>query len=185
LEIDKLIKRIIKKDRKAERELFDLMAKKLFGLCRRYAKDESQAKDYLQESFIRVYDKIHMFEGNNQNQFNSWFYRVSVNTILSLKRKEKRQLSVEYAEHLPEKELEEDDLEVLADEDLISCIRRLPDGYRNVINLFIFEKLSHKEIGNLLGISESTSRSQYMRAKLLLKKILVQRIPNIYEKKLA
>lgn len=185
MNIQDIIQRIKKKDRKAERELFDLMAKKLFGLCRRYARDDAQAKDYLQEAFLRVFDKIKLFEGADIKMFNAWFYRVSVNAILSIKRKEKRQLSVQYTERVPDQILDEEELDLLSDEDLINCIRRLPEGYRNVINLFVFEKMSHKEIAQLLGVSESTSRSQYLRAKKLLKKILIERIPNLYEKKLA
>ena len=178
----KIIKRIQSGDRKAERLLFDRLAPRLLSLCRRYAHDESMAKDYFQDSFIRVFDKLDKYtEGGS---FESWFFKVAVNVILTSKRSKKK-LQIEYVEELPETGFQEAQIKLLSDEELLMCIQQLPEGYRKVINLYIFEQHSHEEIGNLLGISASTSRSQYMRAKRLMKQILIKKIPNLYERKLA
>lgn len=153
-------------------------------MCGRYAHDDNMAKDYFQDSFIRVFDKLDRYDEKRGN-FESWFFKVALNVILSDKRSIKRQLQVTYVEELPEVQLDQDDMKLLTDKELMVCIQQLPDGYREVINLYIFEQCSHKEIGALLQISAATSRSQYMRAKILLKQILIKTIPDLYERQLA
>jgi len=110
---------------------------------------------------------------------------LSINLILSKLRFNKNRLKLEYPQELPQRELEEEHLDYITEQELIDCIRKLPDGYRTVINLYIFESLSHADISNLLQVSESTSRSQYLRAKKMLKQIMIEKIPDLYERKLV
>ena len=179
-----IIKQIKSGDRKAERLLFDHLAPRLLTMCRRYAHDENMAKDYCQESFIRVFDKLEIFD-EKQGSFESWFFKVALNVILTSKRSNKRKLPITYVEELPEVEMDQGELKLLSDDELLACIQQLPEGYKEVINLHIFEQLSHKEIGELLGIQASTSRTQFMRAKRFMKQLLKKRIPDLYERKLA
>jgi RNA polymerase sigma-70 factor (ECF subfamily) len=173
-----------KKDAAAERHLFNMLAPTIFQICRRYAVDDSQAKDYLQDCFIHIFDKLEKYNPE-LNGSKSWFTKLSVNLILSKLRYNKNRLKLEYPQELPQHELEEEHMEYISEKELIDCIRKLPDGYRTVINLYIFESLSHADISNLLQISESTSRSQYLRAKKMLKQIMIEKIPDLYERKLV
>jgi len=167
----------------AEKELFYGYAPRMFSICKRYAKDDPQAKDYLQEGFIKIFEKIHLYD-SNKGKIVSWMSRVITNIILNDLRKNNILTFLEDDEMIPDVEIKEE-LELIDDESIISCIRKLPVGYRNILNLYVFEDLSHKEIAEELGIAESTSRSQYTRAKVLLKRIIVESIPDIYEKRLA
>ena len=173
-----------KKDAKAERQLFNKLAPIVFQICRRYAVDDAQAKDLLQECFIHIFDSLDKYNPELNGAI-SWFSRVSINLILSKLRIKKKSIKLEYLPELPQIEMEEAHLEYLTEQEILDCIRKLPDGYRTVINLYIFENLSHADISNLLQVSESTSRSQYMRAKKMLKQIMIKKIPDLYERKLV
>lgn len=169
------------KDKKAEKELFLKTAPMLYSLCRKYANDDHEAKDYLQEVYIRMYDKIHLYD-ENKASFSTWFHRVATNRIVEIKRKKKIFFELPTTESIDHQTEENDDLENISREQLLSAINQLPDGYKNVVNLFVFEKLSHKEIADKLDIAESTSRSQFTRSKKLLKKILQESLPKNYER---
>jgi len=179
-----IISEALKRDAQAERQLFDMLAPTIFQICRRYAVDDAQAKDYLQDCFIHIFDKLDKYNPE-LNGSKSWFTRLSINLILSKLRFNKNRLKLEYPQELPQRELEEEHLDYITEQELIDCIRKLPDGYRTVINLYIFESLSHADISNLLQVSESTSRSQYLRAKKMLKQIMIEKIPDLYERKLV
>lgn len=155
------------------------------SICKRYAKDDDEAKDFLQECFIKVFAVIDKFDLEKVHSFEAWFSRVCINQILSLKKERKKIISIEYRDQLPARIMSEEDINLLTDKELLMCIRKLPDGYRNVLNLFVFEKMSHRDISILLGIHEASSRSQYSRAKIMLKKILINQIPDIHERKMA
>jgi len=175
LDIKKLITKVQQKDRKAEHRLFEHFGPRLFTVCRRDAFDDSQAKDYLQECFIHVFSKIHQFDTRQKGQFESWFYKVCINHILTKKRKKVKQITLEFREVLPDC-LEEEELNLISDDELIAAIQKLPEGYRNVLNLKILEEYTHNEIAATLGITASTSRSQFKRAKEYLKKIIESQI---------
>ena len=173
-----------KKDPGAERQLFDMLAPRIFQICRRYAVDEAQAKDFLQDCFVHIFDKIDKYDPALNGSV-SWFQRISINLILSKMRYRKNKMTLEFPEYLPEQGFTEEQIEYLSEAELIECMRQLPDGYRTILNLYVFESMTHGDIANLLDISESTSRSQYMRAKKLLKQIMLDKIPDLYEKKLV
>ena len=156
----------------AEKALFRRFAPKVLAIARRYARDEAQALDFLQESFVLLFEKIRLFDPS-KGQFEAWLYRLSVNTILQLLRKNRNQVSwLELPDDLPGIEIDDSDLKVLQHDQLRIAIQQLPDGYRQVLNLFVFEVWSHQEIAAALQISESSSRSQLSRAKQQLKQKL-------------
>jgi RNA polymerase sigma factor (sigma-70 family) len=162
-----LIRRCLKNDRKAQFELYEKYKVRLFGLCRRYARSEAEAHDFLQEGFIKVFRSLHQYRADGP--LIKWMERVVVNRILSLLRKKKLQLDDNIDLHeLPVVQKPPSTAAEKAEE-VIALIRQLPLGYQTVFNLYALEGYSHKEIAQVLGISESTSRSQYSRAKKVIK----------------
>jgi RNA polymerase sigma-70 factor (ECF subfamily) len=133
----------------------------------------------LQESFIKVFTQIHTFQ--NKGAFEGWIRRIIVHTCINFLKKNKKfndSLDLEQADYLHVKE--ETIPSIMQAKQVIECIRLLPIGYRTVLNLYAIEGYSHREIADMLGIEESTSRSQYTRAKSMLENVLVKK--NILEK---
>jgi RNA polymerase sigma-70 factor (ECF subfamily) len=169
-----LIEACKKKDRDAQRKLYEIYAPKMMGVCLRYCKNEETAWDLLHDGFFRVFTRIDSYSG--KGSFEGWMRRIFVNLAIENYRFErKRNLMAIDIEQI------ESDFFILSDDDsydtgditqeeLLDMIRQLPKSYRTVFNLFVFEDMSHKEIGKKLGINESTSRSQYSRARALLRK---------------
>jgi RNA polymerase sigma factor (sigma-70 family) len=155
-------------DAKAQWELYEYYKKRMMGLCRRYTKNKEEAEDVFQEIFIRVFQ--HISQLNDYNRMDQWMMRIAVNTAVNYYHKNKRHQHVEerngYHHQNEEYELI---LSQFSDEMLINLINDLPDGYRLVFNMHEVEGYSHGEIGDLLKISEVTSRSQLNRAKQVLK----------------
>lgn len=169
-----LIHKCKKKERAAMAELFGILAPKIKGVCYRYSGNEFDAEDLLQETFITIFTKIDSFKG--EGSFEGWAKRIATNTSLNWLRKNKVILQMQelnYKTDLEEEEEGENLMDIHAEE-LVNCIANLPDGYRTILNLFAIEGFSHKEIAAQLGISESTSRSQYTRAKKALQHLFVK-----------
>lgn len=184
METNKIIQAILRGDKASERKLFDAYANKVYGICRRYSVDDHQAKDFLQECFIKLFDKLHKFDAE-KGVFDAWMSRVCTNEVLGILRKGKKHKINLVGDDIPEQVLEVEDFDQISNVELVEAIQKLPPGYKDVLNLFVFEKWSHKDIAHMLNINEASSRSQYARAKKLLKKILIQTIPDIYERKLV
>ena len=184
MDINKIISKCLKGDKASEKKLYVHYAPLIYSIARRYTSFDALAKDYLQESFINVFQKLNKYD-HNKGSFDSWLYTVCTNTILQQIRKEKKNRNILYLENLPETEITEEEFQIIDPEELINAIRKLPEGYRMVLNLFVFEEWSHKEISQFLHITESASRSQLTRAKRLLKKILTHKISKYHEKRLA
>lgn len=173
LSLEELIVGCQKDKRKAQKELYDRYAPVLLGVCMRYAKDSSEAEDVLQEGFIKIFDKIKLFNG--QGSFEGWMRKLMVNTAISNYRKNLKRY---YKADIDEPQVqgmtsEKSNLEFTKDE-LMQVINSLPDGYRMVFNLYAIEGYKHKEIGELLEIDETTSKSQYSRAKKQIQKKLTE-----------
>lgn len=155
-------------DSKSQRDLYDLSKSKVMGLCRRYTKSKEAAEDVFQETFIRVFQNIYQL--HNVEHLEQWISKTAVNTAVNYYHKNKRH---QHAEERNGYHQPNDDYELIlthfSDEQLISLINNLPDGYRMVFNLHEVEGFSHAEIAELLHISEVTSRSQLNRAKQTLK----------------
>lgn len=161
---EELIRGCQKQKRKVQKELYDRYAPILLGICYRYAKDSSEAEDVLQEGFIKIFDKIRQYD--SKGSFEGWMKRVMVNTAISNYRKNlKRYYSVDVDDSASLSAPGTlDDQEYTKDE-LMQVIKSLPDGYRVVFNLYAIEGYKHKEIAKMLEIDETTSKSQYSRAK--------------------
>ena len=145
----------------------------MYAVCYRYANNTDDAQDLLQEGFIKVYRNLHRFRA--EGSFEGWMRRVFVNTSIEHYRRKSIQLnSVSEKE---ENTIEDSDisaLENLAEKDVLRIIQELSPGYKTVFNLYVVEGYSHKEIGDMLGISEGTSKSQLARAKAILQKKIAQ-----------
>jgi RNA polymerase sigma-70 factor (ECF subfamily) len=150
----------------AQRELYDMFKAKMFGTCLRYAGNYDDAQDILQEGFIKVFEKIHQF--GFKGSFEGWIRKVMVNTALEKYRLHYRQVPVD--ENLSEAEYNEGS-DIGSDIDageLIRIIQELTPRYRIVFNLYALEGFSHKEISDMLKISEGTSKSNLSRARAIL-----------------
>jgi RNA polymerase sigma-70 factor (ECF subfamily) len=166
-----LISGCAKGERAAQRALYDRHCRRLMAVCLRYAKSAPEAEDILQDGFVKIFNNLKTFRF--ESTLDTWMTRIVINTALNHQRQKLYLLPMVDVE---EAGLHEDENISLADfhlSELIAIIQALPDGCRVVFNLFAIEGYGHKEIGEMLGISEGTSKSQYNRAKSLLRAKLV------------
>lgn len=157
----------------AQRELYNRYSPKMLAVCYRFAHSREDAEDMLQEGFIKVFSQMHTFQG--KGAFEGWIRRIIVHTCINVLKRNKKfneSLDIEYA---LEAQVKENIPSILQAKQVVECIRLLPTGYRTVLNLYAIEGYSHKEIGDMLDIGESTSRSQCTRAKAMLEQILVKK----------
>jgi RNA polymerase sigma-70 factor (ECF subfamily) len=166
-----LIDGCVREDENCQRLLYEKYAAKMFAVSMRYCSSREEAEDVLQEAFIRIYDKIASFR--KEGSFEGWIRRVVVNTSLKSKDKKyyQRELGGVEDYDIP---VSAGIIEQMSARDIQSLMAKLPEGYRTVFNLYAVEGYSHKEIGQMLGVSEITSRSQYHRAKASLKEMINQ-----------
>lgn len=154
----------------AQKLVYEQHASTMLSVCIRYTGDYETARDLLQEGFIKVFTKMDSYTG--MGAFAGWLRRIFITTALEFLRKnDALKLSIDITEL--DYKLENSDYnvvdEITADE-LLNCVARLSEGYRTVFNLYAIEGYSHAEIAEMLGISENTSRSQFMRARNILQK---------------
>ena len=164
----------LQNDAAAQRELYNRYSPKMLSVCYRFAPSREDAEDMLQEGFIKVFTQIHTFQ--NKGAFEGWIRRIIVHTCINFLKKHKKfneSLDISHATSVYVKE--ETIPSIMQARQIIECIRLLPVGYRTVLNLYALEGYSHKEIGIMLDIEESTSRSQYTRAKAMLENILIRK----------
>jgi len=161
-------------DRHACKQLFDMYSGKMMALCYRFARDRNEAQDILQEGFVRVFTKLHLFSGSGS--FESWMKRVIINTALKYREKNIVKYNHSEIDNLHVFDTGPSIIEELSKEEILKKIQELPDGYRTVFNLYVIEGYSHKDIGHLLNIGESTSRSQLVKARNLLQQKLLNQI---------
>lgn len=163
----------------AQRELYNRFSPKMLSVCYRFAQSREDAEDMLQEGFIKVFTQIHTFQ--NKGAFEGWIRRIVVHTCINFLKKYKKFNDCVDIENADLAYLKEETIpSIMQAKQVIECIRLLPIGYRTVLNLYAIEGYSHREISTMLDIEESTSRSQYTRAKSMLENILVKK--NILEK---
>lgn len=156
-------------DRKSQQAVYEQYGRVMYNICLRYTSDKESAQDLMQDGFIKVFMSINSFEG--KGSFEGWMKRVFVNLALENIRKDKtKKVYSEDIENISDDIPDESDAEMenLSETVLLEMIQELPPGYRSVFNLYAIEEYSHKEISQMLGIAEGTSRSQYIRARLLL-----------------
>jgi len=163
--LNKLINKCKQKDIKAQSEIYQLYAGKLFALSLKYSRNYQEAQDNLQNGFITIFDKIEQY--NFKGSFEGWLKRIVINTVLQTYR-EKNVLNLITEEVTDEVEIEVDDEQVSL-EFLLKLIQELPNRYRLVFNLYVLDEYSHREIANMLSISEGTSKSNLSRARVILR----------------
>lgn len=167
---ESLVKNIAKGDRAAMRRLYDLYSGYAMAVGRRYLPNRDELQDVMQDSFVKVFSSIRTFEYRGEGSLRSWIARIVANECLDFLRKNKR---FSFTDDVPdEAEEEEPEVAALSDDALMEMIGRLPDGYRAVLNMYVFGNLSHKEIAARLGITTGTSASQYHHAKRMLAKMI-------------
>ena len=161
-----LIEGCINGNRQMQYQLYERFAPKMYGVCLRYAGNAAEAEDILQEGFIKVFNKIGSFR--SEGSFEGWVRRIFVNTAIEHFRKKTYQQPItDYEENTIEGKYE-NVLDSMAEKDIIALVQQLSPGYRTVFNLYVIEGYTHKQIAEILGISEGTSKSQLSRAKLIL-----------------
>ncbi|MGG5209242.1 RNA polymerase sigma factor [Chryseobacterium sp. MIQD13] len=168
-----LLRRLLTKEEAAWKELFGNYSGSLAGVCSRYLSGKDDVHDVLQNSFVQMFRSIGAFEYRGNGSLKAWMVRITVNEALKYIRQHPGNTTNDDFSEFPDiPNDEEPDLEEIPEAAIMKMIRSLPDGYRIVFNLFVFEKKSHKEIAGLLGIAENSSASQFHRAKgLLVQKI--------------
>lgn len=164
----------LQNDPGAQRELYTRYSPKMLSVCYRFAHNREDAEDMLQDGFIKVFSQIHTFQ--NKGAFEGWIRRIMVHTCINhLKKNKKFNESVDIIHATGVQVREESVPSIVQAKQVVECIRLLPMGYRTVLNLYAIEGYSHKEISEMLDVEESTSRSQYTRAKQMLEDILIKK----------
>jgi len=176
-----MIDACVKGDRLAQRNLYDLFSKRMYVVCLRYTKSQQEAEDVLQDSFIKIFNNLKNYRGESRLDY--WIKRIIINTALNSQRKKLYMypmVDIEDVHHVFDQSKTISNLQL---EELLNIIRTLPTGCRTVFNLFAIEGYSHKEIAEMLEVSEGTSKSQFSRArKLLQEKIAEEEKAERYEK---
>lgn len=178
IELIDLIEGCKKQERKCQQEVYRMLYGKMLAICCRYSRDNDEAKDVLQDGFIKVFEKIEHY--NSGGSFEGWVRRIIVNTAIDSYRKKKKEFLIEDEGNIKDQEEWEDhDDESIYDgltvNDIVECIQHLSPAYRTVFNLYIMEGYSHQEIADEIGISIGTSKSNLAKAKANVKKLLLKK----------
>lgn len=164
----------LKNNAAAQEAFYDRYSPRMLAVCYRFAKSREDAEDMLQEGFIKVFTQLHQYR--NEGALEGWIRRIIVHTCINVLKKNKKFSETVDLIHAHGFHTKEDMVpSIIQAKQVVECIRMLPLGYKTVLNLYAIEGYSHKEIGNMLDIEESTSRSQYTRAKAMLEDILVKK----------
>ncbi|MES1223123.1 MAG: RNA polymerase sigma factor [Bacteroidota bacterium] len=170
-QLNQLIQRCIKGERHSQKDLYALLAPKMFTVCLRYSRSREEAEEILQEGFMKVFDHLHQFKFTGS--FEGWVRRIMVNCALQKYRSKSQlhalvnieDLSIQYGES-------ENIHSHLGAKELLKLIQTLPPAYRMVFNLYVFEGMKHREIAEHLGISEGTSKSNLSDARVILQRAI-------------
>lgn len=171
LEDHHLIQRLLNKESSAWKEVYTMYSGKLTAICSRYIVGKEDVRDVLQNSFVSMFSKIHLFENRGKGALRAWMSRIVINESLQFLRKNGNSFDfteTNWENIVAENTDEEPALETMNAQEIMNQIQMLPDGYRTVFNLYVFEEKTHNEIAEMLGISEGTSASQFSRAKKVL-----------------
>lgn len=167
-QLEEIILKCREENSSAQTALYNLFSSRMYGVCLRYSKNTAEAEDILQEGFVRVFSKISQFEF--KGSFEGWMRRIMVNTALEKFRKQDRLYPVEEMKVFESTEWSEETISAITADDLLGIIQELPPRYRMVFNLYAIEGYSHQEIGEMMNISEGTSKSNLSRARVILQK---------------
>jgi RNA polymerase sigma factor (sigma-70 family) len=169
--LDHIIKRCQRNEEQAQKQLYDLFYPTIFGVCKRYIKNEEDAKDIMIESFVKIFNKI--IEFRFEGSFEGWVKRIAMTESLMHLRKHKIYFEdIDKSNvHNIDDESEEMDIDISYTQ-ILSLFDKMPDGYRTVLNLYVVDGLKHKEIAEQLGISINTSKSQLILARKKMQELL-------------
>ncbi len=167
---DDLINGCLEGNRRMQEELYRRFSSRMYAVCLRYAGNGEEAQDILQEGFIKVYKKLYSFR--REGSFEGWVRRIFVNTAIEHFRRKRYLMPVTEKEENTIEGKYTSVLDSLAEKDIMALIQELSPGYRTVFNMYVVEGYTHKEIGDMLGISEGTSKSQLSRAKVILQEMV-------------
>jgi len=175
-----IIKGCIKKNAACQHLLFQQYAGKMMTVCLRYAGDQKEAEDILQESFIKIFDHLGQFRGDGPLE--GWLRRIVVNTALKILQRKKIHFSILNDNDETTPAVAPHVLDQMSADELLKLISRLPEGYRIVFNLYVLEGYDHNEIAAMLNINPGTSRSQLVKARRLLQQQInvLFKLPNKY-----
>ena len=158
----------------AQEALYNRFSPRMLGVCYRYAHSREDAEDMLQEGFMKVFAQIHQFK--SAGALEGWIRKIIVHTCINILKKNKKFSDSVDLIHADNLHLNGNNIpSMLQAKQVVECIRLLPLGYRTVLNLYAIEGFSHREISDILDIEESTSRSQYTRARGMLEEILIKK----------
>ena len=158
----------------AQEALYSRFSPRMLGVCYRFAKNREDAEDMLQDGFIKVFTQIHQYR--NEGALEGWIRRIVVHTCINILKKNKKFSDSVDIIHAHSVHVREEMIpSIMQAKQVVECIRSLPLGYKTVLNLYAIEGYSHKEIAFMLDIEESTSRSQYTRAKAMLEEVLIKK----------
>ncbi len=176
-----LVNGCVNKNRKSQEIVFKKFHGKMLGICMRYSKDKEEARDILQDSFIKVYSNIKNYGGNGS--FEGWIRRIVTNTAIDFYRRHKHsevragsEIVESTGESITEDEGEEPDYLSISPKEILNAVQNLSPAYRTVFSLYAIDGFSHKEIAEKLGINEGTSKSNFSKAKVNLRKALKDKI---------
>ncbi len=167
-----LIKGCMRKDTQCQRMLYEKYAPKMMGVSLRYCNSKMEAEDVLQDAFIKIFEKIKTFQ--SKGSFEGWIRKIVVFTALKSNDKRITKFEPGNLDNVAEQSLDPKALSNMHTQNILEVLQELPDGYRTVFNLYAIEGYSHKEIGEMLDISDVTSRTQFSRAKQFLIKLLAK-----------
>ncbi|HAE31892.1 MAG TPA: RNA polymerase subunit sigma-70 [Flavobacteriales bacterium] len=179
-QLQKTIKKCIKNDRKSQELLFKTYYSKMMAVCMRYSRDHDTAQDVCQTGFIKIFEKLERYSFGGS--FEGWMRRIMVNTAIDHIRKSKKELTIiEDESRIEDDLLEDEDIELsemlgIGVADVVEAMQSLSPAYKTVFNLYVMEDMSHKEVAEILGISEGTSKSNLAKAKKNLKVILKKKM---------
>ena len=181
VELELIIKGCIQNERKAQEKLFAMFYGKMLSVCLRYTIDHDSAQEILQDGFIKVFEKIESFDF--KGSFEGWLRRIIANTAIDSIRKNKKkpvlfENDTDFVSEIinPMEEAEIESFKTLKAEIAMEAINKLSPGYRTVFNLYVLEEYTHKEIAEILGISEGTSKSNLAKAKQNLQRIIEMKL---------
>lgn len=171
MKTEKLIQKCCKGNARAQKFLYEKYVGLLFSTANRYIKNKNDTEDILLQSFLKIFTKLSGFQFFNEVAFIAWMKKIVINEILMQQRKEGNMIYLFEADFgIENKEITMPD--IFEEKEILESINQLPDGYKTVFLLYVVEGYSHKEIGELLDIAETTSRSQFFKARKLLQKQL-------------
>ncbi len=167
---NQLIKKVLEGDKRSQKTFYQRFAPKMYGVALRFARDKDEANDMLQEGFVKVFSKLQYYRG--EGSLEGWIRRTIVNTAINIYKRNLKHLSSQDLDTVMifEKNNEASPIEQMSARELLGQINQLPVGYRTVFNLYVVDGYSHKEIADLLDITENTSKSQLSRARAYLQK---------------